>query len=449
NRILQTMLLVAQVLPDPVHAPPDAAIELKPETAVRASLAGLDSRQPFDVALVADTGSDGTMHVAGFTGERVEFRSLENVEQPIKRMRRRLSRIASSPEDFRDLDAEATQNLLRFLARQGSLLYDGIVRTQVGESGLLNDEDRRIQLVSARESFLPLEFMYDHPSPLPEARLCPRAREALQTGQCTHCDQLDEEAKRAYVCPLGFWCMSRVIERHAVRPVAETNLSGTEYALQSDPIAGRDTLDVLNAAVYAASNRVQEAQIEELLETLADVTDHRVERVPDWGTWRDAVQSRNPSILVLVPHTLEDVDSIPALEIGEEQQLPEDQITAGYVHAARDYRPPVVLLLGCETAEPDVPFQAFAVQFRIHGAAIVLSTLTPVLGRHAVPVAQMLVGELKRAARASGTFGDALLGLRRRALAAGIPMVLSLVAYGDADWRLGSETAARVPVDEP
>jgi hypothetical protein len=243
--------------------------------------------------------------------------------------------------------------------------------------------------------------------------------------------------------------MSRVIERHAVRPVAETNLSGTEYALQSDPIAGRDTLDVLNAAVYAASNRVQEAQIEELLETLADVTDHRVERVPDWGTWRDAVESRNPSILVLVPHTLEDVDSIPALEIGEEQQLPEDQITAGYVHAARDYRPPVVLLLGCETAEPDVPFQAFAVQFRIHGAAIVLSTLTPVLGRHAVPVAQMLVGELKRAARASGTFGDALLGLRRRALAAGIPMVLSLVAYGDADWRLGSETAARVPVDEP
>jgi hypothetical protein len=449
TRILQTMFLVAQVLPEPVHAPPDAAIELKPETAVRAHLAGLDSREPFDVALVADTGSDGAMHVAGFTAERVELRSLENVEQPIKRMRRRLSQIASSPEDFRDLDAEATQNLLRFLARQGSLLYDGIVRTQVGERGLLSDQDRRIQLVSARESFLPLEFMYDHPSPLPEARLCPGAREALQTGQCTHCDQLDEEAKRAYVCPLGFWCMSRVIERHAVKPVAETNLSGTEYALQSDPIAGRDTLDVLNGAVYAASNRVQEAQIEELLETLADVTDHRVEHVPDWGTWRAAVESRNPSILVLLPHTLEDADAIPALEIGEQHQLPEDQITASYVHTARDYHPPVVLLLGCETAQPDVPFQAFAVQFRIHGAAIVLSTLTPVLGRHAVPVAQMLLGELKQAARASGTFGDALLGLRRRALAAGIPMVLSLVAYGDADWRLYSGATAAVSVDVP
>jgi hypothetical protein len=243
--------------------------------------------------------------------------------------------------------------------------------------------------------------------------------------------------------------MNRVIERHAVKPVAETNLSGTEYALQSDPIAGRDTLDILNAAVYAASNRVQEGQIEELLGTLADVTDQRVEHVHDWDTWRTAIQNRGPSLLVLVPHTLKDDHDIPTLEIGEEQQLPEDQITASYVHATRDYRPPIVLLLGCETAVPDVPFQGFSVPFRIHGAAIVLSTLTPVLGRHAVPVAQMLLGELKRAARASGTFGDALLGLRRRALAAGIPMVLSLVAYGDADWRLYSDTTAPVPVDEP
>jgi len=179
------------------------------------------------------------------------------------------------------------------------------------------------------------------------------------------------------------------------------------------------------------------------------VTDHRVERVRDWDTWRTAVQNRNPSILVLVPHTLKDADSIPTLEIGEEQQLPEDQITASYVHTTHDFHPPVVLLLGCETAGPDVPFQAFAVQFRIHGAAIVLSTLTPVLGRHAVPVAQMLLGELRHAAHAQGTFGDALLMLRRRALAAGIPMVLSLVAYGDADWRLDSDANGGVPADEP
>jgi len=438
NRILQTMFLVAQVFPDPVHAPPDAAIELKPETAVRANLSDLGSRKPFDVALVADTGSDGMTHVTGFTSERVELRSLENVEQPIKRMRRRLSRIASSPEDFGHLNTEATQDLLRFLARQGSLLYTGIVRTQIGEGGLLNEEDKRIQLVSARESFLPLEFIYDRPSPLPDARLCPKAKEALETGQCTHCDQLDAEAAKAYICPLGFWCMSRVIERHAVKPVDETNLSGAEYALQSDPISGRDTLCVLDSALYAASNRVKAEQIKELVDTLVDVTDQRADHVKDWDAWRNAVQTRGPSLLVLLPHTLEDDDYIPTLEIGEKQQLPEDQITASHVHAGLGNEPPIVLLLGCETAVPDVPFQGFATQFRVNGAAIVLSTLTPVLGRHAVPVAKILVNELQHAASAKGTFGDALLGLRRRALAAGIPMVLSLVAYGDADWRLES-----------
>jgi hypothetical protein len=266
--------------------------------------------------------------------------------------------------------------------------------------------------------------------------LCPNAREALETGECPHCDQLDAETAKAYICPMGFWCMSRVIERHAVKPVSETNLSGAEFALRNDPITGRDILDVLNTAVYATSHRVKEEQIQELESAMGEVFGPQVEHVEDWDAWRTAVQNNKPSILVLVLHTTKDEDDIPTLEIGQEQLLPGDQITDTHVHTATDDQPPVVLLLGCETAVPEIPFQSFALQFRIHGAAIVLSTLTPVLGRHAVPVAVILLDELKRIARAGGTFGEALLGLRRRALAAGIPMVLSLISYGDADWRL-------------
>jgi hypothetical protein len=397
-----------------------------------------------DVALVADTRRDGTAQVTEIAGARVALRSLENVEEPIKRIRRRLSAIADSPDEFAsDLYAEATVKLLRFLARQGKLLYTAIVESQVEDHPLRSAA--RIQLVSARESFLPLEFLYERPSPTAAASLCPRAGEALLAGACSDCDQLDAEAAGAVICPLGFWCMSRVIERHAVRPVAETDLSGAEYALQSDPATGRDALDVLQAAVYAASNRVGEEQIEGLLGTLAEVTGQRAEYVQDWEAWRGAVRSRKPSLLVLLPHTLEDTDYIPTLEIGAEQRLPGEQITPDYVHAALDYQPPIVLLLGCETAVPDVPFQSFVVQFRVHGAAIVLSTLTPVLGRHAAPVAVMLLNELRRVAGGQGTFGDALLGLRRRALAAGIPMVLTLVAYGDADWRLQGAAEGGVP----
>lgn len=435
NRIIQTLFLTAEVLDDPATAPAEAAIALQPELAVRASLAGLADKKPFDAALVADQGSAG-LQVAGFAAERVELRSLEGVEEPIARLRRRLTRIATSPDQFGSLEAEATQELLRFLARQGSLLYNGLVKSQAGGAAFLDDRSRRIQLVSARESFLPLEFIYDHPSPNAAATLCPQARQALETGQCSVCPTLDEAAARAVICPLGFWCMSRVIERHAVRPVAETRLSSGEYALQADPIAGREVLRVLASALYTASARVQAAQIAELLGTLSTVTNQQAAYVEDWDGWRQGVQAKAPSLLVLLPHTLKDADDIPTLEIGDKKQLPEDQITADYVHGGPGADPPVVLLLGCETAVPDIPFQGFAAQFRGNGAAIVLSTLAPVLGRHAIPVAAILASELARAAGEGGTFGDALLGLRRRALAAGIPMVLGLVAYGDADWRL-------------
>jgi hypothetical protein len=34
------------------------------------------------------------------------------------------------------------------------------------------------------------------------------------------------------------------------------------------------------------------------------------------------------------------------------------------------------------------------------------------------------------------TFGDALLDIRRRLVAAQTPMALTIIAFGDADWRL-------------
>lgn len=37
------------------------------------------------------------------------------------------------------------------------------------------------------------------------------------------------------------------------------------------------------------------------------------------------------------------------------------------------------------------------------------------------------------------TFGDVMLGVRRQALKEGIPMVLCIHAYGDADWKLAKE----------
>jgi hypothetical protein len=435
SRILQTMLLVGRVLAEPELAPPEARIALQRDTPVRATPATLAALHRFEAAVIADTSRDGGMQMASVAGERVELRSLEGVAQTIRLIRGRIEQIADSPEDFGALDSEATVTLLRFLARQGSMLYQGIVETYL-PGHPLRMPGQRIQLVSARDSYLPLEFMYDRPSPARNAVLCPHAAQALEAGRCDGCDGEEEAVVRQRICPLGFWCTSRVIERHWVEPVEKAELQGADYALEeADPTADRAALHVLSAAVYAASARVNAQQAEDLHQSLSVLTGGAVRQVQDWSAWCLAVKESAPSILVLLPHTLLDDDSIPTLEIGDRQQLANDEITKDYVRGEAA-PPPVVLLLGCQTAVPDLPYQAFATRFRTRGAAIVLSTLAPVLGRHAVPVAKLLVQELQRAAEAGGTFGEAVLAVRRHALAAGLPMVLSLVAAGDADWRL-------------
>lgn len=65
-----------------------------------------------------------------------------------------------------------------------------------------------------------------------------------------------------------------------------------------------------------------------------------------------------------------------------------------------------------------------------------LSTLATILGAHAAQVTSELIERLAQPARAQATFGDALLGTRRELLAQDLPMVLALVAFGDADWRI-------------
>jgi hypothetical protein len=51
----------------------------------------------------------------------------------------------------------------------------------------------------------------------------------------------------------------------------------------------------------------------------------------------------------------------------------------------------------------------------------------------------LLIEILAELARQSQfTFGEVMLQLRRRALAKGLPVVLTLFPYGDADWRLAA-----------
>ena len=104
-------------------------------------------------------------------------------------------------------------------------------------------------------------------------------------------------------------------------------------------------------------------------------------------------------MVFLVPHTDQEGVSI-GIEIGGGKLEPVNRV--GVRMRQPRTKPVVAVLLGCETANPKIPFQGLVPRFRRAGAAVVISTTNTILGRHAVPVAIELLSLLKDEAESSG-----------------------------------------------
>jgi len=74
-----------------------------------------------------------------------------------------------------------------------------------------------------------------------------------------------------------------------------------------------------------------------------------------------------------------------------------------------------------------------------HGAAVVIGTLADTLGRQTAPLARELAYALWGPDRIlEPTIGALMQTLRRRLLAQGSTLGMSLVAFGEADWLIDS-----------
>jgi hypothetical protein len=329
------------------------------------------------------------------------------------------------------------------LANQGSMLYDTILE-QIGaenEALIRLREVKRLQLVSAVRDVLPLELVYVYPPPEPDAELCPDARQALTTGVCTRCDGLDADSMARRICPLGFLGLRCTIERHAIQPLqqAEAILEGKDYQIQAGLTAGKKTINPLRSSLGAASGKVTNDQIKHLIQVMGDIFQGQFEYAQDNSEWK-AKFKNTPTMLILLPHTLKN-RGIPSLEIGN-TFLWKPEIKRAlkdvFGQATQAYQP-VVLLIGCETADPDTPYQSFAADFSQAGAPITVLTLSPIHATRAAPITEILVKQIQAGAKNGQTFSAALLQARREALAAGYAEALALAADGDADWVLSEE----------
>jgi hypothetical protein len=454
GRILQTALLNA-----PVGSAASTAanrrgarenlIRLSIEAAVRPGLAELKGRRQFGAAFIHNHDERGASGGTVIGEHHAVPLNLGNLDPTVKVIGGLLSDAAQDAAAYGPtLEADATVGLLFKLARQGVLLHDDLLG-RPGVADLVKAADR-IQVVTADpNAILPLEFIYDFPTPARPPKLCPNARQALLDGHCSpEHHKMNEEGNIDVVCPVGFWAMNRVIERHVADPEGlARQQGGIGAALEAEPVRDRDRLPGITGAVFASSARVDQIVngATKLVETaLSEATGGHATRVKTWLNWVEAVRADQPSLLVLLAHSVRDeVSSMTALEIEADERRDASELTSRYLRPDADGKPdetgpapPIVLLLGCDTAVADLQYQTFVTRFRQLGAALVVGTIATVAGSHAAGVAAALAGVLKRPDDSKWVaFGDLLRDARRRLLSDGEVMALSLTAYGDADWR--------------
>ena len=341
-----------------------------------------------------------------------------------------------------DHDEEAMK-LLREMARYGNLLYQHL-KTQ----GILERISETIQFVNLDESdIVPIEYVYDRGYPEDDSTLCDGFREAADwneifaSGQCTCSNQPLEKSHT--LCPMGFWSLSKIIERQS-RPRGTASTSG--FIEPSGDFAG---ISLARHAVLAAAPNVNGLDVDSIRSMLEETYPDRHKVAADWKEWEAEIRNKSPRLLILLPHHGDATQGhTDFLEIGNQGQAQGDKLYAGllsgdYVTSRLDEPGPIVLLLGCETAQSDLlPFHTFARDFLANRASIVVATQASVLGQHAAPVANEFIRQLLASTDVDGSFGKVMRDVRRKMFAGGYLMSLALVSFGDSDWKIGNTTGA-------
>ncbi len=340
------------------------------------------------------------------------------------------------------LDSPLTEQLLCKLAIHGSTLFEDVLRP----AGLAEARPShwRLSIACSAESYFPAELVYDRPVPLPGARLCQSFRDALETGVC--CKEHEQRGGQV-VCPLGFWGLSCVIERKCAAGIVP---SPDEFRLMFRAATFAEGLR-LGPALLGVSDRVNcvDAGVSTQLTTAITERYHRNSAVvTNWNEWQAAIVAHKPGVLVLLPHHLTDESLLEYLQIGVQAKqnffghpnyLNSRHVTPEHVLAARDGAPPIVLLIGCDTAKARVAFENFVVAFERAGAAGVVGTTAPIIGRHAGPAVEQLLLSLRNKCGTGRPLGDVLLDAKRKIMLAGYPMVMCLASYGGVDHVLQCE----------
>jgi hypothetical protein len=443
GRVLQTAVVETAVEPLPrARRSPGESPALRPtvEMVVRHDMASLGDRQHFDACLILNHSATGSAAMTAASSDGAYVSSLDDLQAQLASISTLLVELATkSKVHTKGLTTKENAAWLGRLAAEGNFLYRKLVVDYIGKSPTADAlrKAEYLQIVSARpDAVVPLEFVYEYPWPKDGAAVCENAAKALLDGRCPEgCNPKGKDGPADCVCPMGFWGLSRVIERH----VHDPDLPKPAKIVAVEPTSERSVLEVRGASLLAISKQVKTAEQKKLAEKVKQHWKGSVAIAESWAAWKKAVKEKGPALFVVLPHTSGKGAQI-ALEIHGDT-VKSGAIDQSYVNPqGSTASPPIVMLLGCDTsntADKDAYATNIAV-FRQAGSAIVLATTAALIwGDDSAKVAGQIVEAFTAAlTEAPQRFGDVLRVAKRRSVADSQLMAICLAAFGDADWRL-------------
>ncbi|MEZ5082473.1 MAG: hypothetical protein R2750_03340 [Bacteroidales bacterium] len=436
GRIIQTAVLKIPVVAESKLKPRSKKLKLTELIPVRTNIGDLEERRQFDLALVTNHTSNERPYLTAIADENAWLVNLDKCNPITNNINIILSEVARSVQDYDNgLESDKGKNVLLKLVFQGCELYNAIVESELVPTGKKSFAKKEyLQIVSTKDdSIIPFEFIYDLEVPDDDAILCDNWKIALENGSCK---DSCKENNREKICPLGFWGLSKVIERHDVtRKFAPGN---PDHLLQAvEAIDSRSALSFSKNTLFATSERVKPSDAKSFIKTFGRIYGTPPAKVNSWKEWETLVSKNKPNFILALPHTEGDITN-PTMEIGN-TSIKSIQIRHSHVRPDESGAFPIVALLGCDTSGSAAEYAKYIQQFRIKGASVVISTIATVFGGHAAKLAEILIEQMYNQINDEERLGEIMRSVKRKALLNGLLMSLCVVAFGDADWKLRIE----------
>lgn|GEM_PF-3539995 len=428
NRLIQHVKLTAAIGKNIRSA--KSTIKLQSIFSSRKNLGNVNDRTTFAASVEYRTGPKNSSKISGINkNQPIDLFFPNGLKVHLDDMKRAIEdALINIKKHPAKLSAKGNEELLKCLALKGNLIYTNCLRGAIAPDGPL-------QIITNYQEYAPLEFVYTLPAPKEEATLCNNASIALKDGACKNCFDT-KESPAPHICPFGFWSFSRVLERHSYKMKKNNRMS--DYSVLSEPIDNRNCLNILQRSIYASSYRVETSETKGLRKQIGASIKKQSKtfiEVEDWETWSEEMRKNKPDSLFLIVHIEKDRFNIDELEIGK-NFLSQNYFDSSLIVNKDPKPPPFIIIIGCESTNLATGGFDVSSQLMNCGAAIVLSNFTKIRGRQAKDIILKLVDFLKANGQKETLLGNALLKLRQFLLSEGLIAGLSLVANGDADWKI-------------